>query len=71
LIRQDDLLKKSVESVLKQISTLEEEHCVTRNVSAAQRARKLESHVDGAQDVEEGARQQPSMENKLDKIKGR
>jgi hypothetical protein len=50
---------------------LEEEHCVTRNVSAAQRARKLESHVDGAQDVEEGARQQPSMENKLDKIKGR
>ena len=68
MICQDDLLKKSVESVLKQISTLEEEHCDTRKVSAAQRAGKLESHVGGAQDVEEGARQQPSLENKLDKI---
>jgi vacuolar-type H+-ATPase subunit I/STV1 len=37
LIRQDDLLKKSVESVLKQISTLEEEQGLTRNVYAAQR----------------------------------
>ena len=68
LIRQDDLLKKSVESVLKQISTLEEEQGVTRKVSAAQRAGKLESHVDGAQNVEEVAHQQPSLENKLDEI---
>ena len=68
LIRQDDLLKKSVESVLKQISTLEEEQGVTRKVSAAQRAGKLESHVDGAQNVEEVAPQQPSLENKLDEI---
>ena len=52
LICQDDLLKKSVQSVLKQISTLEDEQGVTRKVYAAQRAGKLESHVDGAQDVE-------------------
>ena len=68
LIRQDDLLKKSVESVLKQISTLEKEQGVTRKVSAAQRAGKLESHVDGAQNIEEVAHQQPSLENKLDEI---
>jgi hypothetical protein len=68
LIHQDDLLKKSVESVLKQISTLEKEQGVTRNVSAAQRAGKLESHVDGAQNIEEVAHQQPSLENKLDEI---
>ncbi|CAB4009613.1 Hypothetical predicted protein [Paramuricea clavata] len=66
LIRQDNLLKKSVESVLKQISTLEEEQGVTRKISAAQRAGKLQSHVDGAQNVEEVAQQQPSLENKLD-----
>ena len=68
LIRQDDLLKKSVESVLKQISTLEEEQGVNRKVSAAKRAGKLESHVDGAQNVEEVAPQQSSLENKLDEI---
>jgi hypothetical protein len=68
LIREDGLLKKSVENVLKQISTLEEEQGVTRKVSAAQRAGKLDSHVDGAQNVEEVAHQQPSLENKLDEI---
>jgi hypothetical protein len=52
LIRQDDLLKKSVQSVLKQISTLEDEQGVTRKVYAAQREEKLEKHVDSAQDVE-------------------
>ena len=35
LIRQDDLLPKPVESVLKQISTLEEEQGVNRKVAAA------------------------------------
>ena len=37
LIRQYDLLKKTVETVLTQISTLEEEQEVTKRVSAAQR----------------------------------
>ncbi|CAB4021070.1 Hypothetical predicted protein [Paramuricea clavata] len=60
--------KISVESVLKQISTLEEEQGVTRKVSAAQRTGKLESHVDGAQNIEEVTHQQPSLENKLDEI---
>ncbi|CAB3984979.1 Hypothetical predicted protein [Paramuricea clavata] len=35
LIRQDDLLERPVESILKQISTLEEEQGVTKKVSAA------------------------------------
>jgi hypothetical protein len=43
LIHQDDLLKKSVESVLKQISTLEKEQGVTRNVSAAESRKTRES----------------------------
>jgi hypothetical protein len=47
---------------------LKEEQDVTRKVSAAQRTGKLESHVDGAQNVEEVAHQQPSLENKLDEI---
>ena len=66
LIRQHDLLKKSVENVLKQISTLEEQG-VSSKVSAAQRAGKLESHADGVQEVEV-AHQQPSLENKWDEI---
>jgi hypothetical protein len=49
-------------------SRLKEEQDVTRKVSAAQRTGKLESHVDGAQNVEEVAHQQPSLENKLDEI---
>ena len=35
LIRQDDLLERPVERILKQISTLEEEQGVTKKVSAA------------------------------------
>ena len=35
LIRQDDLLQRPVESVLKQISTLEEEQGVNKKVVAA------------------------------------
>ena len=37
LIRQDDLLKETVETVITQISTLEEEQEVTKRVSATQK----------------------------------
>ncbi len=67
LIHQDDLLKKPVENVLTQISTLEEEQGVTRKVSAAQGAVKSDNPVAGTStSVEEAV--QSSLENKLDEI---
>ena len=68
LIRQDDLLKKPVETVLTQISTLEEEQEVTKRVSAAQRTEIPSNRIDDAVNpkMEEDVR--PSLENKLDEI---
>ena len=68
LIRQDDLLKKPVETVLTQISTLEEEQEVTKRVSAAQRTERLTTLVDEAVNPNMVGEVQLSLENKLDEI---
>ena len=68
LIRQDDLLKKPVETVLTQISILEEEQEVTKRVSAAQRTERSSTLVDNAVNPNMVEDVQPSLENKLDEI---
>ena len=68
LIRQDDLLKKPVETVLTQISTLEEEQEVTKRVSAAQRAEISSNLIDDAVNPKREEDVRPSLENKLDEI---
>lgn len=62
LIRQSDLLKKSVEDVLKQISTLEEEQGLTRKISAAHGMERQQG-VDPQDMVHEA-----TVEQKLDEI---
>ena len=68
LIRQDDLLKKPVETILTQISTLEEEQAVTKRVSAAQGTGKSSNTLEDG--VHTGMEEDgpSSLENKLDEI---
>ena len=67
LIRQDDLLKKTVKTVLTQISTLEEEQEVTKRVSAAQRTEISSNLIDDVvnPNMED---MRPSLKSKLDEI---
>ena len=67
LIRQDDLLKKPVERVLKQISTLEDEQGLTRKISAARGAAKAGIPVEGKQE-DKIINQQSNLEHKVDEI---
>ena len=67
LIRQDDLLKKPVESVLKQISTLEEEQGLTRKTFAVRGAAKPDIPGEGKQEYKI-VNQQSNLENKVDEI---
>ena len=69
LIRQDDLLKKPVESILKQISTLEEEQGITKRVPVGvQGVRNPGNPVVQQQDPVEGTQQPINVEQKLDEI---
>ena len=64
LIRQDDLLERPVESILKQISTLEEEQGVTKKVSAAMEMPVYKSKEHG--DLEEIV--QRTVEQKVEEM---
>ena len=68
LIRQDDLLKKTVETVLTQISTFEEEQEVTKRVSVAQRTEKSIYLIDDTVNPSMEEDVQSNLEHKLDEI---
>ena len=69
LIRRDDLLKKPVESIPKQISTLEEEQGITKRVPVGvQGVRNPGNPVVQQQDPVEGTQQPINVEQKLDEI---